>query len=68
MTDENYAGAAEFIDAVKVTGGKSENIEDLTALEDQVTVLLNGVTVTSQVATSSNRRTGRGLRHHRRSV
>ncbi len=54
MTDENYAGAAEFIDAVKVTGGKSENIEDLTALEDQVTVLLNGVTVTSQVATSSN--------------
>ncbi len=52
MADEDYAGAAEPIDAVKVTGGKSEKIEDLTALEDKITILLNGVIVSSQVATN----------------
>ncbi|MBQ3718921.1 MAG: formate dehydrogenase accessory sulfurtransferase FdhD [Methanomicrobium sp.] len=42
------------MDAVKVTGGKSESIKDLSALENQVTILLNGVVVTAQVATTEN--------------
>ncbi|MBR6497335.1 MAG: formate dehydrogenase accessory sulfurtransferase FdhD [Methanomicrobium sp.] len=42
------------MNAVKVTGGESESIKDLSALENQVTILLNGVVVTAQVATISN--------------
>ena len=54
MTEEDYSKAAELMDAVKVTGGESESIKDLSALENQVTILLNGVVVTAQVATIEN--------------
>ena len=54
MTEEDYSKAAELMDAVKVTGGESESIKDLSALENQVTILLNGVVVTAQVATTEN--------------
>ena len=54
MTEEDYSKAAELMNAVKVTGGESESIKDLSALENQVTILLNGVVVTAQVATISN--------------
>ena len=54
MTEKDYSKAAELMDAVKVTGGKSESIKDLSALENQVTILLNGVVVTAQVATTEN--------------
>jgi len=54
MTEEDYSKAAELMDAVKVTGGESESIKDLSALENQVTILLNGVVVTAQVATIAN--------------
>ena len=54
MAEEDYSKAAELMNAVKVTGGESESIKDLSALENQVTILLNGVVVTAQVATISN--------------
>ena len=54
MTEKDYSKAAELMNAVKVTGGESESIKDLSALENQVTILLNGVVVTAQVATISN--------------